>query len=110
MSSGTMFAVRTMPLFRAQPTFSWSANADGLAIRFCNPKLYAKAKQGRADEDGQLGLIRMQMLAECGQAKIREVEEGIFIAAADVVRLDTETREGFLLPPPWPGGMRLQTE
>jgi hypothetical protein len=50
------------------------------------------------------------MFAECGQAKVRQVEEGIFIAAADVVRLDTETREGFLLPPPWPGGMRLQTE
>jgi hypothetical protein len=52
----------------------------------------------------------MQMLTECGQAEVREVEAGIFIAAADAVRLDTETREGFLLPPPWPGGMRLRTE
>ena len=105
-----MSAYSSMPLFSAAPTFIWSANADGLAIRFSNPKHYANAKQGRADEAGQLGLIRMQMLAECGQAEVREVDSGIFIAAADAVRLDMETREGFLLPPPWPGGMRLQTE
>jgi superfamily II DNA or RNA helicase len=99
-----------MSLFSAAPTFIWSANADGLAIRFSNPKHYASAQQGRADEAGQVGLIRMQMLAECGQAEVREVDAGIFIAAADAVRLDIETREGFLLPPPWPGGMRLRTE
>jgi hypothetical protein len=99
-----------MPLFSAAPPFIWSANSDGLAIRFSNPNHYTNAKQGRADEAGQLGLIRMQMLAECGQAEVRGVEAGIFIAAADAVRLDVETREGFLLPSPWPGGMRLQTE
>ncbi len=99
-----------MPIFSAVPAFKWSANADGLAIRFSNPKHYAIAKKGRADEVGQLGLIRMQMLTECGQAEVKEVDAGIFIAAADAVRLDMETREGFLLPPPWPGGMRLQTE
>ncbi len=97
-------------LFSSTPAFFCSANADGLAIRFSNAKHYAKAKQGSADEAGQLGLIRMQMLAECGQAEVREVDAGIFIAAADAVRLDMETREGFLLPPAWPGGMRLQTE
>jgi hypothetical protein len=99
-----------MPLFPPTPTFFCSANADGLAIRFTNANHYAKAKQGSADEAGQLGLIRMQMLAECGQAQVREVDAGIFIAAADAVRLDVETREGFLLPPAWPGGMRLQTD
>ncbi len=103
------FSKATMPLFSTTPIFIWSANADGLAIRFSNAKHYAKAKQGSADEAGQLGLIRMQMLAECGQAQVREVDAGIFIAAADAVRLDVETREGFLLPPAWPGGMRLQT-
>ena len=105
-----MFAYRTMPLFSTPPIFVWSANADGLAIRFFSPKHYANAKQGRSDEGGQLGLIRMQMLAECGQAEVGEVDAGIFIAAADAVRLDMETREGFLLPPLWPGGIRLQTE
>ena len=99
-----------MPIFSAAPNFIWSANSDGLAIRFSNLRHYTNAKQGRADEAGQLGLIRMQMLTECGQAEVREVDAGIFIAAADAVRLDMETREGFLLPPPWPGGMRLQTE
>ena len=105
-----MSVYNAMSLFSADPTFEWSANADGLAIRFSNPKHYSYAKNGRADEGGQLGLIRMQMLAECGQAEVREVDAGIFIAAADAVRIDMETREGFLLPPPWPGGMRLQTE
>lgn len=99
-----------MPIFSTAPTFIWSSNAGGLAIRFSNPKHYASAQQGRADEAGQVGLIRMQMLAECGQAEVREVDAGIFIAAGDAVRLDMETREGFLLPPPWPGGMRLRTE
>lgn len=99
-----------MPIFSAEPLFNWSANVVGLAIRFSNPKHYAKAKQGRADEASQLGLIRMQMLSECGQAEVGEVDAGIFIAAADAVRLDLETREVFLLRPPWPGGMRLQTE
>lgn len=105
-----MFVCSPMPLFSAAPTFIWSANFGGLAIRFSNPKHYANSKIGRADEAGQIGLIRMQMLTECGQAEVREVDAGIFIAAADAVRLDLETREGFLLPPPWPGGMRLQTE
>jgi len=99
-----------MPLFSAEPYFTWSSNSDGLAIRFSKPKNYTNAKRGRAEEAGQIGLIRMQMLAECGQAEVRDVDAGIFIAAADAVRLDMCTREGFLLPPPWPGGMRLQTE
>ena len=99
-----------MSIFSKGPIFIWSANADGLAIRFSNARQHAKAMQGSSDEIGQLGLIRMQMLAECGQAEVREVDAGIFITAADAVRFDMETREGFLLPPPWPGGMRLQTE
>ncbi|MCX8513137.1 MAG: SNF2-related protein, partial [Chthoniobacteraceae bacterium] len=99
-----------MALFSSALTFTWSANADGLAIRFSNSKHYAKAKLGKADEAFQIGFIRMQMLAECGQADVREVDAGIFIVAADAVRLDRETREGFMLPPVWPGGMRLQTD
>jgi superfamily II DNA or RNA helicase len=99
-----------MPLFPAAPKFIWSANSDGLAIRFSNPKHHANAQQGRADEASQVALIRMQMLTECGQAEVSDVDSGIFIAAGDAVRLDMETREGFLLPPPWPGGMRLRTE
>lgn len=50
------------------------------------------------------------MLAECGQAQVREVDAGIFLTAADAVRLDAETRAGFDLPPSWPGGIRLQTD
>jgi superfamily II DNA or RNA helicase len=99
-----------MPFFSSEPYFTWSANSNGLAIRFSNPKHYTNAKRGRAEEAGQRGLIRMQMLAECGEAEVRDVDSGIFITADDAVRLDVETREGFLLPPPWPGGMRLQTE
>ena len=90
-------------------SFIWSANADGLAVRFASAKLFAKAKAGRANEAEQAGFRRMQMLAECGQADVSGLEGGIFVAAEDAVRLDVETREGFSLPPSWPGGMRLQT-
>jgi hypothetical protein len=99
-----------MKPFSFAPSFVWSANEDGLAVRFSDLRRYTRAKEGRADKEDQLAFIRMQMLAECGQAEVREVDGGIFIAAADAVRLDTETREGFALPPLWPGGMRLQTE
>lgn len=99
-----------MPIFAKAPTFLWSANADGLAIRYAKEREYTKATQGRGDTAAQLGWIRMQMLAESGQAQVHEVDSGIFIQAADAVRLDAETRDGFELPPPWPGGMRLQTE
>lgn len=99
-----------MPFFQSEPTFVWSVNAEGLAIRFSSAKTYRKARRGGADELAQLGFVRMQMLAECGQAEVKEVDAGIFISSGDAVRLDVEVREGFLLPPPWPGGMRLQTE
>jgi superfamily II DNA or RNA helicase len=99
-----------MRLFSSSPPFIWSANADGLAVRFSDPRRYAKAQEGRADEKDRMAFIRMRMLAECGQAEVREVDGGIFVAAADAVRLDKETRESFCLPPSWPGGIRLQTE
>jgi superfamily II DNA or RNA helicase len=52
----------------------------------------------------------MQMLAECGEAEVQEVECGIFVSTDDAVRLDEATRELFDLPSPWSGGMRLATE
>ena len=70
-----MSADKSMSIFSKDPIFIWSANADGLAIRFSNARHYAKAMQGSADEVGQLGLIRMQMLAECGQAEVAEAPE-----------------------------------
>ena len=98
-----------MGLFNSTPNFFWSANSEGLAVRFSSPKIYANALKGLADTDCQLGLIRMQMLAESGEAQIKNVDAGIFIQSADACRLDLETRQGFLLPEPWPGGMRLTT-
>ena len=77
-SSGKEYESDTMALFPSTITFIWSANTAGLAIRFSNPKHYTRAHEGRADEAGQVGLIRMQMLAECGQAEVREVDAGIF--------------------------------
>jgi hypothetical protein len=97
-------------LSRHDPAFVWSFNADGLAVRFFDKSIYEKAKSGSANENDQIAFIRMQMLSECGQADVQEVEGGIFIKASDAVRLDAQTREGFTLPPPWPGGMRLRTE
>lgn len=99
-----------MPLFTPNPNFIWSANDDGLALRFGTPKLWRKAAILKAPQDVQRGYRRMQMLAECGDAEVDEVDGGIFISTCDAVRLDESTRELFLLPPCWPGGMRLNTE
>jgi hypothetical protein len=98
-----------MPFFSSTPPYIWSANEDGLAIRFSDSKRYAKAKVGRAPETDQLAFIRMQMLLECGQAGIQDVTCGIFIVSSDSVCLDMDIRESFFLPSPWPGGLRLQT-
>ncbi|MBI5591541.1 MAG: restriction endonuclease [Deltaproteobacteria bacterium] len=98
-----------MPFFPSTPPFNWSANEDGLAIRFSDSKCYVKAKKGRAPEADQLAFIRMQMLLECGQAEIKDVDCGVFILSSDAARLDMDIRESFFLPSPWPGGLRLQT-
>ncbi len=92
------------------PPFIWSSNADGLAIRFSEGKRYAKAMKGQANETDQIAFVRMQMLIESGEAVTRVIENGIFISTCDAVRLDSDTRECFFLPPAWPGGMRLQTD
>ncbi len=99
-----------MKLFSSAPPFIWSANEEGLAFRFSDLRRYHKAKEGSANKEDQLAFIRMQMLAECGQAEVREVDGGVFIVTADAVRLDSEARDGFDLPSPWPGGMRFQTD
>jgi len=99
-----------MRFFPLNPLFNWSANSGGLAVRFSDPRRYKKAKEGRGAEEDILAFIRMRMLAECGQAEVREVDSGIFIASADAVRLDKDTRESFCLPASWPGGIRLQTQ
>ncbi len=98
-----------MPWPFTSPSFVWSANADGLAIRFTSAKRFAQAKAGRGSEVECVGYQRMLALAECGEASVSEVNSGIFIACEDAVRLDVEIRQGFDLPHPWPGGMRLQT-
>ena len=97
-------------MFSSSHKFIWSANENGLAIRFSDPKRYAKAKGGRGSEDEQIGFIRIQMLAEDGEIEAHEVENGVFIKTSDAVRLDRDTRERFFLPPKWPGGLRFQTD
>ena len=99
-----------MLLFTKPPDFIWSANNDGLAVRFASAKLWKKAQNLRASYEVQRGYRRMQVLAECGEAEVSDVDCGIFIATTDAVRLDETTRELFQLPPCWPGGMRLETE
>lgn len=99
-----------MAIFSSSPAFIWSANSDGLAIRFSDRRRYEKARENRAKETDQLAFIRMQMLAESGESDVRVLDSGIFIAAEDAVRLDEKTRESFELPGGWPGGMRLRTE
>ena len=98
-----------MNFFRRAPAFIWSANAEGMAVRFDDVRQYAKARRLAGDSEIQAGFRQMQMLAECGDADVRALDGGIFLHAADAVRLDAATREMFSLPPVWPGGMRLQT-
>jgi len=97
-----------MALFDNSPEFVWSVDPDGLAVRFGSIRGLARVRAGRASENEQIGFIRMKILAESGKAK--EVNEGIFLSSSTAIELDAETREGFLLPPPWPGGMRLNTQ
>ncbi len=94
----------------SQTHFIWSANEDGLAVRLRSPKVWRKAKSLKAPYEIQRGYRRMQMLAECGEAEVRDVDGGIFIASPDAVRLDDSTRELLELPCCWPGGIRLRTE
>ena len=99
-----------MHFFPTTPDFIWSTNDDGLAVRLATAKLWKKAQRLQASHEVQCGFRRMQMLAECGEAEVSDVDGGIFIATADAVRLDEFTREVFRLPPYWPGGMRLETQ
>ena len=99
-----------MPFFTSTADFIWSANDDGLAVRFAKAKLWQKAQILKASHEVQYGYRRMQMLTECGEAEVRGVDGGIFVATADAVRLDESTREMFQLPFCWPGGLRLKTE
>lgn len=99
-----------LSLLNKTAPFIWSANADGLAIRFSDIQRFKKAQSSKAESEDRLSFIRMQMLAECGQAQVRHVDGGIFLGTSDAVRLDDETRDCFNLPSPWPGGLRLQTE
>ncbi|MBL9177323.1 MAG: restriction endonuclease [Verrucomicrobiaceae bacterium] len=99
-----------MLIFTTKPSFIWSANADGLAVRVAKPKLWKQAKALKAPPEVQQGYRRMQMLAECREAEISEVDCGIFIAKDDAVRLDEITRRTLEIPECWHGGMRLTTE
>jgi len=98
-----------MPLFSPSERFFWSGNQDGIAIRFSTSRRYKNAQNGKAVAEDQLAWIRMAMLVESGDATAQTVDDGIFIQAADAVRLDAETRESFELPSSWPSGMRLRT-
>jgi superfamily II DNA or RNA helicase len=98
-----------MPFLSPSPRFNWSINSEGIAIRFSTSRRYLKASKGISYPDDQLAFIRMSMLLESGQASAEKVDDGIFLNAADAVRLDAKTRECFELPHPWPGGMRLRT-
>lgn len=99
-----------MQFFKKPPDFIWSANNAGLAVRFGSAKLWRNAQTLKAPLHVQNGYRRMQMLTECGEAEVSDVDFGVFIASADAVRLDESTREVFQLPSCWPGGMRLETE
>jgi hypothetical protein len=101
-----------MGLFSSQAAcpFCLSFNSRGVGITLRNPSDVRKIKTGKATPELIEGYIRMQALAESGEAETKNIADGIFIVADDAVRLDSETREIFNLPPTWPGGLRLESE
>jgi superfamily II DNA or RNA helicase len=99
-----------MPFFTTAPVLIWSANDDGIAVRFAKARFWRQAQTLKGSREVQRSYRRMQMLAECGEAEVRSVDGGIVVATADAVRLDKSTRELFQLPICWPGGLRLNTE
>ena len=88
--------------------FGWSRNDEGLAIFFKNRSAFQKAADGKGPNWASDAFSLMIGLLESGEAKARESTDGIFIETDDAVRLDSETRETFDLPHPWPGHLRLE--
>ena len=68
-----------MIFLREKPDFIWSSNEDGLAVRFATTKLWRQAQQLKASSTVQRTFRRMLTVAECGEAEVREFDEGIFI-------------------------------
>ncbi|OQW99685.1 MAG: hypothetical protein BWK80_62665 [Desulfobacteraceae bacterium IS3] len=48
-----------MPFFSSIPPFIWSANDQGIAVRFSDLRRYKKAQKGHAGTVDQLAFIRM---------------------------------------------------
>jgi SNF2 family DNA or RNA helicase len=96
-----------MNLFASNDYLGWSCDDAGLAVFFKRRGDYERASNGVGNPSVRKIHNRFQRLLECGDADVESALGGIYIPASDAVRLDSETRELFLLPERWPGYFRL---
>ena len=98
-----------MRFFESNDVLGWSCDGTGIAVFFKRKGDFSRASKGSGNESIRRIYSRFQRLLECGDADIEGALGGIYIPTNDAVRLDTETRELFRLPPAWPGYLRLDT-
>lgn len=98
-----------MNLFVSNDIIGWSCDGDGLAVFFKRRGDYERASKGVGNALVNRAYNRFQRLLECGDADVEPTLGGIYIPSSDAVRLDSETREFFQLPPVWPGYFRFDT-
>lgn len=98
-----------MGLFQSSEVTGWSVNDQGIAVFFTRRSDYKRVSTGEGPADHRKIFRRFQSLLECGEADAEPTLGGVFVSADDAVRLDSETREVFRLPPVWPGHFRLET-
>lgn len=98
-----------MNLFTSNDLTGWSHDDGGIAVFFKRRGDHERACNGIGNPTVRKIHNRFQRLLECGDADVESALGGIYIPSPDAVRLDTETRELFRLPPVWPGYFRLDT-
>lgn len=98
-----------MKFFESTDILGWSRDNSGLAIFFKRNKDFERAAKGSANTILRRIYHRFQCLLESGEAEVTSTSGGIYIASADAVRLDSDTRKILHLPPVWPGHFRLDT-
>lgn len=98
-----------MRIFAALYPVEFSVNERGVAVFFRKERDFKRASMSSGPLLQRQIFRRFQALLECGEADVAATLGGIFISAEDAVRLDSETRALFCLPPVWPGYFRLDT-
>ncbi len=103
------FLTNTMSFFSKRNPFCFTSSLSGLVLSWRKPLDWERAQQELGDELNRIGHRLMTGLLETGRASLIGDKGDILLPPSEAVCLDEECREIFELPPPWPGGFRLQT-